>query len=449
MSTGKKNDTGEFSFRRYAWRQFRRNKPALLSLFILIFLVLVALVADLIATNQPWYAKYKGKAFYPAFQTLFNGSYSDSVTTAAGDVEHLQFDITDWRQMDLEKVTWAPIPYSPSQLDPYNRNWASPGSRQYYKNKEGQVVELPRRLRHFLGTDRIGADLASGIIHGTRISLRVGLVAMSIAAGIGLLLGALAGYYGDFRLRTFRVKYYLVGIGVVIGFFYAFIVRKYALQDAADASILAALKELVISIILMAGIIALFALAGSMLGRVPFLGKRVTVPVDSYISRGIEILDSMPRLILIISVAALFREKSLYLVMAIIGLTSWTGIARLARAEFLRNRNLDYIEAARALGLKDGRIMMRHALPNAMAPVFISIAFGIASAILVESSLSFLGIGVPDDTVTWGSLLSSARQQFDAWWMVLFPGLAIFVTVTVYNLIGEGLRDALDPRLKQ
>lgn len=439
-----------FSFRRHAWRQFRRNKPAIISLYFLVFLILVALLADLIATSQPWYARYRGKAFYPAFQTLFNKAHTDSVLNpATGRMERIQFDITDWRQLDLEKVVWAPIPYSPSQLDKYNRNSKSPGDEQLYKNAAGDIVPLPPRIRHFLGTNYIGADLASGIVHGSRISLRVGVVAMGIAAVIGLLLGGLSGYYGDFRLKTYRVKYYLVILGSLIGFFYGFIVRKYALRDAADAGILPALWELLVSILVMATIIAFFALIGSLLGRIPFLRKRITVPVDSYISRSIEILDSMPHLLLIISIAALFREKSLYLVMAVIGLTSWTGIARLARAEFLRNRSLDYVEAARALGLKNSRIILRHALPNAMAPVFIAITFGIASAILVESSLSFLGIGVPDDAVTWGSLLEGGRHHFDAWWIVVFPGLAIFITVTVYNLIGEGLRDALDPRLKR
>jgi peptide/nickel transport system permease protein len=439
-----------FSYRRHAWRQFRRNKPALLSLWILVALILIALFADVIATGQPWYARYRGKTFYPAFQTLFRPAYADStIDPQTGKYELLQFSITDWRELPLEKVVWAPIPYSPKALDKYNRNYVPPGGPQNYQTLNGKVQPLPGRLHHLLGTNQIGADVASGIVHGSRISLRVGIVAMGIAGFIGLLLGSLAGYYGDYRSRTSLIKYTLVIIGVVIGFFYAFIVRKYALQEAAEEGIMPALWQLLLSIALMAVIIGVFSTIGSLAGKLPYLQRRVTVPVDSYVSRAIEIMDSLPKLLLIISIAALFREKSLYLVMAIIGLTSWTGIARLTRAEFLRNRNLAYIEAARALGLKNRRIIFRHVLPNSLAPVFIAIAFGIASAILVESSLSFLGIGVPDDVVTWGSMLSSARAHFDAWWMVVFPGLAIFITVTVYNLIGEGLRDALDPRLKR
>jgi peptide/nickel transport system permease protein len=115
----------------------------------------------------------------------------------------------------------------------------------------------------------------------------------------------------------------------------------------------------------------------------------------------------------------------------------------------LRIRGLDYIEAANALGFSEFRILFRHALPNALSPVLIALAFGIASAILTESLLSFLGIGVPAELITWGSMLSMARETPGAWWVALFPGFAIFITVTVYNLIGEGLTDALDPRQKK
>ncbi|MCX6296441.1 MAG: ABC transporter permease, partial [Bacteroidetes bacterium] len=180
-----------------------------------------------------------------------------------------------------------------------------------------------------------------------------------------------------------------------------------------------------------------------------FLSTPVFIPVDSIISRVIEILISMPLLILIISISAIAKERSIINLMVIIGLTSWTGIARLTRAEFLRISNLEYIQAAKSMGFKEYRIIFRHALPNALAPALVAIAFGVASAILIESSLSFLGIGVPPETITWGALLSAGREQYSAWWLVVFPGLAIFLTVTIYNLLGEGLRDALDPRLKK
>jgi peptide/nickel transport system permease protein len=135
--------------------------------------------------------------------------------------------------------------------------------------------------------------------------------------------------------------------------------------------------------------------------------------------------------------------------MAIIGMTGWTGIARLTRGEFLRLKNAEFVMAARAAGAGPVRIMLRHILPNALAPVLVPITFGIASAILTESSLSFLGFGPPPPTASWGSILNDARSNLTMWWLVVFPGIAIFFTVLAYNLVGEGLQEATDPRLRE
>ncbi|MBI2503348.1 MAG: ABC transporter permease [Candidatus Latescibacteria bacterium] len=168
---------------------------------------------------------------------------------------------------------------------------------------------------------------------------------------------------------------------------------------------------------------------------------------DLLLSRFFELWAAIPRFFLILTAAAFF-PPSLFIIMAIIGFTSWVGIARLARSQFLQVRSFDYVAAARSLGCSNGRIMFVHILPNAIAPVLIPAAFGVADAILAESGLSFLGIGVPADAVTWGSLLAGARSNAAAWWLVVVPGLAIFLTVTMYNLLGDGLRDALDPKMK-
>lgn len=169
--------------------------------------------------------------------------------------------------------------------------------------------------------------------------------------------------------------------------------------------------------------------------------------VDVLISRIIEIVITFPTFFLIITVVAMFREGSIWLIMALIGFTNWTNVARLIRGEVLRLRNLDFISAATALGYSQRRIIFRHILPNAVAPVLVSAAFGVAGAILIESALSFLGFGVPPTVVTWGSILYRASQD-KSWWLAVFPGLMIFLTVSAYNLIGDALRDATDPRLR-
>jgi len=182
---------------------------------------------------------------------------------------------------------------------------------------------------------------------------------------------------------------------------------------------------------------------GSTLGAIAGYYGRAA---DWIVSRLIEVVLCFPFLFLVLGIVALFRP-SLTTIMIALGLTSWTNEARYVRGEFLRIREAEFAQAARASGARDARIIFRHLLPNAIAPVIVSASFGVAWAILVESSLSFLGLGVPLPTASWGSILSDAKSQIEyAWWLILFPGLAIFTTVAAFNVIGERFRDALDPR---
>lgn len=170
--------------------------------------------------------------------------------------------------------------------------------------------------------------------------------------------------------------------------------------------------------------------------------------IDMLLSRIIEVVMCVPALILILALVAILEKPSIWQIMVVIGGTGWTGIARLTRAEFLKLKQLEYITAAQSLGVGQFRIMFRHILPNALAPVMVPLTFGIAAAILVESTLSFLGLGAPPPNPSWGSLLNEGRTNLAMWWLVLFPGLAIFFTVLAYNLIGEGVQEATDPRLQ-
>lgn len=222
---------------------------------------------------------------------------------------------------------------------------------------------------HLLGTDELGRDILSRMIWASRISLKVGFVAMGIAILIGIILGALAGYYG---------------------------------------------------------------------GR-----------IDNLIMRFVDIMLCFPTFFLILAVIAIL-EPSITNIMVVIGITSWPGIARLLRAEFLSLKEREFVAAARALGASDRRIIFRHILPNALAPVVVAATLGVAGAILTESALSFLGIGVQPPTPSWGNILTSGKAYIDlAWWLSLFPGIAILITVLGYTLLGEGLKDALNPRLER
>lgn len=229
-------------------------------------------------------------------------------------------------------------------------------------------ILAPPSAEHPLGTDELGRDVLARMVHGARISMQVGFVAMGIATAIGLAVGLIAGFYGRW--------------------------------------------------------------------------------VDAVLMRFVDIMLCFPSFFLILAVIA-FLGPSILNIMAIIGLTSWMGAARLVRAETLSLKERDFVAAARAQGAGSLRIIFRHILPNAISPVLVSATLGIAGAILTESALSFLGIGVQPPTPSWGNMLIAGKQTLGtAWWLSVFPGLAILVTVLGYNLLGEGVRDAMDPRIK-
>ena len=435
-----------FSFKKYAWNQFKKDKVALVCLYLLFLLIVIAVFAPVIANDRPLYAEYKGYTLYPAFS---DESRTDSIFSEEGKLDEiLQYDITDWRTLDFKKVVWAPIPYSPESMDRYNRDYVSPGDKQRFKNKNGEITDAPKKFRHLLGTDGIGRDLASGLIHGTRISLMVGLVSMGIASLIGIFLGALAGFFGDNKLKMPRIKYHFTLIGLFFGLFYGFGHRKYALADGFSEGILSGMTELVISIGVLVLSMTVFRLISRLI-KFKKLQEETFVPIDTFVSRGIELLNSIPRLLLIITITAVV-ERSIWIVMVIIGITSWTGIARFTRAEFLRIRSLEFVQASESLGFSSARTIFKHALPNALAPVFVSIAFGIASAILIESGLSFLGMGVKPPTPSWGSILNDGFALIrNTPWPIIAGSIPLVLATLGFTFLGESLRDLLDPKLRK
>lgn len=229
-----------------------------------------------------------------------------------------------------------------------------------------KAILLGPSSQYRMGTDGLGRDVLSRMLHGGRISLLVGLVAVGISTLIGIVLGALAGYYRGW--------------------------------------------------------------------------------VDTVIMRLVDVMLSIPSFFLILAVIA-FLTPSIINIMIVIGLTSWMGVTRLVRAEFLSLSEREFVLASRTLGAKDARLIFTHLLPNSLTPIIVSAVLGVAGAVLMESGLSFLGLGVQAPQASWGNILTDGKEYIQfAWWLSLFPGLAILITVLGYNLLGEGLRDALDPR---
>lgn len=394
-------------------KQFQKNRFAVWALRAVYLIIALGLLADFIANEKPIYAKINGTSYFPIFN-----SYMVSLGLTKMPTELAQ--VIDWSEVNYDSVVFPLIPYSPSTLDFGNSQFVGPGDKQSGKASK-------TRWKHWLGTDDLGRDVLSGMVHGTRIAMLVGIISMGLASIIGIIFGALAGYFGDNRLKFSRG-------GVIMNLLFLPVMIFYL---AVTPNVYLFLAALILP--------SLIALA---LRFVPFFAKKVSIPVDILVMRLIEILRSVPTLLLILAIIAVFKP-SIYLVMAVIGITGWTGIARFIRGEMLKVRSLGYIEASEAMGFSRARIIFKHAIPNSLTPVLIAIAFGVAAAILTESTLSFLGIGVPAETITWGKLLSKSRAAPEAWWLAIFPGLAIFITVTIFNLLGDGLTEALDPRLKE
>ncbi|HRD34337.1 MAG TPA: ABC transporter permease [Rhodocyclaceae bacterium] len=368
-----------------------RRASARLGLAWIGFLVLIAIFAPLLANTHPLYMVVDGQASSPALARLealdwlWMGGFglalvlrlvpgpfvkrfglwllglAGTAALAYGLAAPQTLTVYErYRELEasgrIEALVRAPIPYSPKD---YLRDFGDTG------------IEAPLAASgrtHWLGTEENGADVASRMIHATRVALGIGFIATGIAIVIGIVVGGLMGYFS---------------------------------------------------------------------GVVDMIGMRL-----------VEIFEAIPTLFLLLTFVAFFG-RSIYMMMVIIGITSWSGYARFVRAEFLKLRDQDFVQAAVACGLPLPSILFRHMLPNGLAPLLVAASFGVASAILAEATLSFLGLGLVDDP-SWGQMLNQAVQSSSFnWWLAVFPGGAIFLTVFAYNLVGEALRDAVDPHTQR
>lgn len=395
------------SYGEIVWGQFRKRKLAMFSLLSVLGLLAMAIYAPLFVSNKPFIWSVDGELSSPWVASLFDRNFYENavdiffnvlmvtVTLAAPVV------VVIWKKSNrlarrfrrakrrnallvslaLILAVFGAVSAFPSQSEKqvYPRleqklleegkdvTAVYPPLSYSFRDTNIQEVMAPVSLKHPLGTDKAGRDVAARMIYGTRISLTIGVFAVAIYVTIGIVMGAVAGFYG---------------------------------------------------------------------------GK-----TDTAILRLIEVVICIPSLFLILTVAAFIEDRSIFHIMFIIAAVRWTGPARLVRAEFLRLRKLDFVAAAEAAGYGKAHIIFREILPNALGPVLVAATFGVARAILIESTMSFLGLG--DITVpSWGQILAAGRTT-GSWILILAPGFAIFVTVSVLNLMGEGFRDALDPKLRK
>jgi peptide/nickel transport system permease protein len=329
------------------WSRFRRRRCGRAGAAVLLFLLLVAFLRPVLASRLPILCKYRGAWHFPGLiETIRTVPLVPSVVGPSRPFALASFDA---RAGVAESTVVIPalIPYDPLEYS--------------------SDVLRPASWAHWLGTDELGRDVAARLVHGTAVSLRIGFAAMGVAAIIGVLLGACAGYAGGW--------------------------------------------------------------------------------VDAVISRVIEVFMCFPAFFLVLALAVWIDQPGVGQVAMLIGLTGWTPIARLTRAEMIRLRESSFAVASRALGARRRRVVFRHLLPNALAPVIVTISFGIANAVLVEAGLSWLGFGVPAPNPSWGVMLRSAYDHMlTAPHLVYPPCIALFVTVLAYNWIGDALREATDPR---
>ena len=296
--------------------------------------------------------------------------------------------------------------------------------------------DIPALGIYLFGTDDLGRDVFSRMLQGAWVSLTVGFVAVGISVIIGIFMGGISGYFGQNHVRVDQIlSTFILFLGGVL----------LTLGNMTSGAVLLIIGSLSL-------LYSFFWKRVRIKEHIPqwmnFLFKG-TITIDTLIMRFVDIMLCFPSFFLILTVVALL-PASIYNIMIVIGLTSWMGATRFVRAEFLSLRELDFVTAARALGVSDWRIIFRHMIPNAIAPVLVSATIGIATAILTEAGLSFLGFGVPPPHATWGNILSDGKRFiFDAPWLTFIPGFAILIVVLSFNLFGEGLRDILNPKLRE
>jgi len=307
------------------------------------------------------------------------------------------------------------IPYSQKTIDIKNGRYKGPFSTQ-------DVASL--RERHWLGTDALGRDSLAGLLYGSTIALRIGLFAALLAFIFGIFIGTVAGYFGNNMISLNIIQLVLLAL-VLILLFYQF---SYGFFFGYSNDLLYEFGMTVA--ILVIGSLILWKSA-------KWMEPKFSLPLDSIVLWIFEVFKSIPNIFFILVLLSIFVKPGLTSLILTTAFVIWPITGRYTRAEILKLKEENFIKSAEASGISSWDIIIKHLFLNAMGPALVSLAFGFSSAILLESSLSFLGLGLAVEEVSWGNMLSEVKNNYKAWWLVLFPGLAIFLVVSALNYMGE------------
>ncbi len=402
---------------------FRGNRTLKIALKTILIFFVIAVFAPLLANDRPLFCQYKGNWLFPAFS--FKNKFAVSVT------ETIDYNMgEDWKNFNAQVIIFSLCAYSPKTMDAVNAPRKSPFEKQFLLTKNTELTSIPFRFRHWLGTTQNGNDIFSNLIFGCRIALFVGIFSMAIAALVGVFLGCISGYFQNHKIKAGLFEMMFLSIAVFFVLFFWLVVNSNASNFPIIFNFLKVGGTLLF--------IFCFVYSGRMTDKLFGIEKRFSFPVDSLISKSIEVLNSIPALLLIIVMASLAKPSYTLLVL-IIGLLSWTSFARITRTQILKEKQLDYVLACNALGFSDFKIIVKHILPNILPVIYVQLAFGIAGAVLAEASLSFIGVGVPINSASWGNLLNEGRDNFNAWWLIVFPGLCLLTLIFSYNTIAKEL----------
>jgi len=325
-------------------------------------------------------------------------------------------------------ASWWPLPHGPNEINLYH----------IYQVPAYLLKSQTSQSLYLLGTDQLGRDLFANLVFGARTALLISLPAMLVATIVGVGLGSLAGFFGNQGFRISLATLLAWFLAALIFIFYGFFTDWISVITGSPLS-----KS--INIILTGlGAALLFLLFRWLLNQVKYSQKRLSLPIDVLVLKVIELIQSVPRLLLVLALAS-FVTQSFGVVIFLAVITYWPGIARLVRAEIIKIKAMPFMEAAVALGLPNYRIILKHALPNVLTPIIVSFAFGLSNLMALESTLSFLGIGIPPDVPSWGRAIVGVRLNMNAWWLVLFPGLVLCITVLAIQRVGNYVIKQVNP----